>query len=104
MNKCISRVSVRQTSKVVALVYGVLAAPIWILAVLRLFSRTASSSELSPLWLFMSPLIYGVCAYLIALVTCLAYNVVARVVGGIEFTVGERGLDVAEVKGTSASN
>ena len=90
MTKCISRISIRQTSKVVALVYGILASPILILGVMRLFSTTSSSSELSPWWLLLSPLIYGFCAYLIALVACLVYNAVARLVGGIEFTVSER--------------
>jgi len=90
MKKRISSISVSQTSKVIGAVYTVLASPILLWGIVRLFSSSsASSSEVSPGWLLVSPFIYGFCAYVLAVVTCLIYNVVARLFGGIEITISE---------------
>jgi hypothetical protein len=91
MKRQISRISVRQTAKVIGGVYTFLASPILLWGIVRLLSRSAnSSSEVSPVWLLVSPFIYGFCAYVLALMTCLGYNIIARYFGGIEFTTIEK--------------
>jgi hypothetical protein len=89
MKKRVAKISIGQTSKVIAIVYAILASPISLWGLVRLFS-TASSSEVSPGWLIVSPFIYGACSYVLAVVTCLIYNLVARIVGGVEFSIGEQ--------------
>lgn len=87
MTRQISRIVVLQTAKVVGGVYTLLASPILLWAIARLLSASkASSSEVSPLWLLAAPFIYGFCAYIVALMTCVSYNIVARFFGGVEFT------------------
>jgi hypothetical protein len=87
----ISRISIGQTAKVVGAVHAVLASPILLLGIGRLFVRsTPIASEISPIWLFLSPFIYGLGAYIMALMMCLIYNFVARYFGGVEYTTSEK--------------
>ena len=91
MKRQISRISIRQTAKVIGAVYAVLASPILLLGIIRLLAgSTPATSEVSPIWLFLSPFIYGLCAYILALMTCLSYNFVARYFGGVEYTTTEK--------------
>jgi hypothetical protein len=91
MKRRISRISIRQTAKVVGAVHVVLASPILLLGIVTLLTRPSRiTSEVSPIWLFLSPFIYGLCAYLMALIMCLIYNFVARYFGGVEFTTSEK--------------
>jgi len=86
----ISRVSIRQTAKVVGVVHAVLGSPLLLLGIIRLLIRsTPATSAISPIWLFLSPFIYGLCAYILALMMCLIYNFVARYFGGVEYTTSE---------------
>jgi hypothetical protein len=87
----ISRISIGQTAKVVGAVHFVLASPILLLGIISLLIRpTRITSEVSPIWLFLSPFIYGLGAYILALMMCLIYNFVAGHFGGVEFTTSEK--------------
>jgi hypothetical protein len=87
----ISRISIRQTAKVVGVLHAVLASPLLLLGIIWLLTRsTPIASQVSPIWLFLSPFIYGLGAYILALLMCLIYNFVARFIGGVEYTTSEK--------------
>jgi hypothetical protein len=87
----ISRISIGQTAKVVGAVHAVLGSPILLLGIIRVVTRsTPSAIDVSPIWLFLSPFLYGLCAYILALMMCLIYNFVARYFGGVEYTTSEK--------------
>jgi hypothetical protein len=87
----ISRISIRQTAKVVGAVHVVLGSPILLLGIIILLTRsTPITSAVSPIWLLLSPFIYGLGAYILALMMCLIYNFVARYFGGVEYTTSEK--------------
>jgi hypothetical protein len=91
MNIQISRISIRQTAKVVGVLHAVLASPLLLLGIISLLNRsTPTASKISPIWLFLSPFIYGFGAYILALMMCLIYNFVARYIGGVEYTTSEK--------------
>jgi hypothetical protein len=87
----ISRISIRQTAKVVGVLHAVLAAPLLLLGIIRLLTRSMPiASEVSPIWLFLAPFIYALGAYILALMMCLIYNFIARYFGGVEYTTSEK--------------
>ena len=87
----ISRISIGQTAKVVGVLHVVLASPILLVGIICLLVRPARiTNEVSPIWLFLSPFIYGLGAYMMALVMSLIYNFVARYFGGVEFSTSEK--------------
>jgi hypothetical protein len=87
----ISRISIGQTAKVVGAVHAVLASPLLLLGMIGLLTRsTPFTSVVSPIWLFLSPFIYGLGAYILGLMMCLIYNFVARYFGGVEYTTSEK--------------
>jgi hypothetical protein len=91
MKRQISRISIGQTAKVVGAVHVVIASPLLLLGITCLLIRPMLiTSVVSPIWLFLSPLIYGLFAYVMALTMCLIYNIVARYFGGVEFTTSEK--------------
>src|ERR1700722_3216519 len=91
----ISRISIRQTAKVVGAVHAVLASPLLLLGIIRLSIRsTPIASEVSPIWLFLLPFIYALGAYILALMMCLIYNLVAGYFGGVEYTTSEKTVGV----------
>jgi hypothetical protein len=91
MNIQISRISIGQTAKVVGAVHAVLASPLLLLGMIGLLTRsTPFTSVVSPIWLFFSPFIYGLGAYILGLMMCLIYNFVARYFGGVEYTTSEK--------------
>ncbi len=86
----ISRISIRQTAKIVGAVHVVLASPLLVLGMFRLWTRSMPAiSGISPIWLFLAPFIYGLGAYIMAFVMCLIYNFIARHLGGVEYTTSE---------------
>jgi ABC-type dipeptide/oligopeptide/nickel transport system permease component len=90
MTNRVVHVSVHQTAKIVAILYTLMAlvfVPIGVLFALR------QGQEVSWRLLVLVPLLYGLASYVFGAVACWLYNVVAGVVGGIEFTV-ERDEDV----------
>jgi hypothetical protein len=85
MKRQIASISIGQTSKVVALVYGacmVIFIPIGLIALF-----TGAKARPAALLLICAPLIYGVVAYIGTAVACWIYNEIAKRVGGIEFNV-----------------
>ena len=87
----ISRISIRQTAKLVGAVHVVLASPLLLLGMVRLSTRSMPAiREISPIWLFLAPFIYGLGAYILALMMCLIYNFVASYFGGVEYTTSEK--------------
>jgi hypothetical protein len=91
MKRQISRISIGQTAKVVGAVHVVLASPIFLLGIFSSLTRpTRITSEVSPIWLFLSPFIYGRGAYILTLMMCLIYNLIARYFGGVEFNTSEK--------------
>lgn len=87
----ISRISIGQSAKVVGVVHAVLATPVLLLGIVWLLARPMpTTSGFSPIWLFLSPFIYGLAAYILAILMCLIYNFVARYFGGVEYTTSEK--------------
>jgi hypothetical protein len=87
----ISRISIGQTAKIVGALHVVLASPLLLVGIIwPLTHSMPATSKISPVWLFLAPIIYGLGAYLLALMMCLIYNFVARYIGGVEFTTSAK--------------
>lgn len=90
MKKQIVKVSVTQSAKVLAVLYMVMSIPIVVvLAAIGMLGGGGSAL----LAVVLTPLIYGVVAFLGAGLAAWLYNVVANWVGGLEYST----KDVAEV-------
>jgi hypothetical protein len=86
----IARISIGQTAKVVGVIHVVLGLPILLLGIVAMLTRpTWVTSAVSPVWLFLAPFVYGLGAFILAMLMCLIYNIVARYVGGVEYTTSE---------------
>lgn len=84
MKKQITNVSVHQSSKVIALVYGafmLLFVPFGLVLLV-----VGGEQRLLGVFLLLAPVIYGVVAYLSFGLMALVYNLVAARFGGVEFT------------------
>lgn len=82
----ITRFSVHQTAKVVALGYFC-----FTLIFIPFFLFIAFQDAGPMKWFFVAaPLAYGVLGYLFTAFACVVYNFLARRVGGIEFAVSNR--------------
>jgi hypothetical protein len=87
----ISRISIGQTAKVVGVLHVVLGAPVLLLAIIAIVTHsTRITSVVSPMWLVLAPLMYGLGAYLMAFVMCVIYNFIAKYFGGVEYTTSEK--------------
>ena len=87
MRRQIIRLSVRQTAKVLAILYaamGLLLVPIFVVMSV-VTPQEAGGFGIGVALVF--PVIYGVLGYVFVALGCLLYNVVARWVGGIEVEV-----------------
>ena len=83
LTKRISHISVHQTSKVFAILYvaiGLLFIPIGVVMIL------AGQMVMGIIYVLM-PFIYGIIGYPLAALMCWIYNLIAKGVGGVEFTV-----------------
>ena len=82
----ITRISIRQTSKVVAVMYGIFG---FVYTPFLLFSEVESPPEEQiGLWIWiLLPVMLAAFMYLATAVSCAIYNGVAKRVGGIEFTM-----------------
>jgi hypothetical protein len=81
----ITRFAVHQTAKVVALLYLC-----FTIIFIPFFLTVAFAGEdLGAMrWFFLfAPVVYGVLGYLFTAFACVLYNVLAKRVGGIEFTL-----------------
>ncbi len=94
MKKQIQSISSHQTSKVLACIYIAITIPFMFIGLLAfIFGAPVKSPDGQaptnfPWLLFIfAPLIYGVFGYIFSRLGCLVYNLVAKFVGGFEFTV-----------------
>jgi hypothetical protein len=81
--KRLAHISIHQTSKVLAILYivlGLLFIPIGVILII-------SGQMVMGIVYVLMPFIYGIIGYPLAAVMCWVYNMVAKSVGGIEFTV-----------------
>jgi hypothetical protein len=83
MKSRIARISVHQTSKTLAFIYGLLALLITPFMVIFSLSEPVDESVPAVVWLFF-PLIYAALAYPGFAILFLIYNFVAKRAGGIE--------------------
>jgi hypothetical protein len=89
MKKQITRISVVQTSKVVALLYAIMSLLYTIIGVFMVVFGSHKVKMLGMVYVFM-PILMLALGFLLTLLGCWLYNVVAKWVGGIEFTVEEK--------------
>jgi len=89
MSKQITRVAVLQNSKVIALLYTLMSL---IYTVIGVFMLVLGSGEIKFLAIFyiIMPVFTLIFGFLMMLLCCWLYNVVAGWVGGIEVTVEEK--------------
>lgn len=87
MKKQITRISPHQTAKVAAVFYMLFCLIFVPIGILMLIF--GGKERLAGLLFFAAPVLYGVMGYLFVGLACLVYNLIARFVGGIEFTVQE---------------
>jgi len=86
MKKRIQSIAINQTSRIIALVYFVLMALIFVpLGVMAAFEQSVSAG----LAFIALPFIYGFAIYLLSLVGCWVYNKLAPHIGGIEVTLSD---------------
>ena len=83
MRRQITRVSVGQTSKVIASIYFVVAVVIAIIAFITV-SATGSTAY-SPMLILLFPVIYGIIIWLVFALMLSVYNMIAARLGGVEF-------------------
>lgn len=83
----IVNVSVAQSAKVVAVLYTVISLPV--LLIMAVAGAFQGSLGVVLLAVVIAPLIYGVITFLFAGLGAWLYNVVARQVGGFEYSVKE---------------
>lgn len=87
MRHRLTQISVAKTAGVLAIVYLVLSALFFIpFGLLALAIPQLRPPVWGPLFLFVMPLFYAVCGFLVICLFALIYNVVASRTGGIEVT------------------
>ena len=89
MKKQITRISVIQTSKVVALMYALISLLYTVLGLFMVIFGSGAIRAAGVLYIFM-PVIMIIFGFLFMLLFCWIYNVVAGWVGGVEFNVEEK--------------
>ncbi|CAN7273292.1 hypothetical protein [Massilia sp. LjRoot122] len=87
MKKQIVNVSVVQSAKVLAVLYMLISLPVLaVMAVIGVFAGNVGSAILM---LLIAPLIYGLITFLCTGLLAWLYNLVARRLGGLEFSTEE---------------
>jgi hypothetical protein len=90
MRQQVSHISVHQTAKVLAIIYGVLGL---IFSPLIWLASRGTPDEAMPLWLVvLFPLLYAVFGYIATAIGAAVYNAVAARIGGVEVTLTEPSL------------
>ncbi|MES2018867.1 MAG: DUF3566 domain-containing protein [Pseudomonadota bacterium] len=87
MKKQIINVSMFQTSKVIAALYFAVSIPFLVIAALFMMATHTPGMGIGMLLIF--PVIYAVCGFIFTLIGAAIYNMVASMVGGIEYTTKE---------------
>lgn len=88
MKKQITHISPLQTAKVFALLYFIITLPFAALMALC-FSMSPASSHFPVAMIFIAPFAYAILGFIFTVFGAWVYNLVARWVGGIEFTTAE---------------
>ena len=88
MKKQITSISPFQTAKVIALLYLLVSLPIVLLMGVAL-SFAPGSKAPSMIVLVLMPVLYMVFGFIFTVIGAWLYNLVAKFVGGIEFTTSE---------------
>ncbi|MCC2956013.1 hypothetical protein LK542_10345 [Massilia sp. IC2-477] len=91
----IVNVSVAQTAKVLTLLYIVMSLPF--LAIGAVFGAFGGGVGVVILTLLIAPLIYGVITFLCTGLVAWLYNVVAKRVGGLEYSIEEMSASTSKV-------
>ena len=86
MKKQIKSVSILQTSKVIALFYVLISLIYSFIGVLMVAFGSVPMKAMGVVYILM-PLLMGGFGFLMMLLCCWLYNVIAKWVGGVEFTV-----------------
>ena len=84
MRQQIARLSVHQTAKVFAVIYGLLG--LVFLPIMWLATSFTAENEFGAggLWMLIFPAMYAVFGYVFTAIACVIYNWVAGMIGGIE--------------------
>ena len=93
MKKQIVHVSVVQTAKVAACLYFVMSIPFVLLGMIPVMLAGGGTRGMSVGMLIAMPVIYLVFGFLFTMLGAWIYNMVAKAVGGIEFTTVEVGSE-----------
>jgi hypothetical protein len=83
MRRQITRVSVGQTSMVIASLYFVVAVVVAVIAFIAV--SVTGANNFSPLLILLFPIIYGIVIWLVFALMLSVYNMVAARIGGVEF-------------------
>lgn len=84
MKMQLTRISPRQSSNVISAFYAVATLPLVLASLLMLLF---SDNTVIAVFLLFSPIVYGITAYLMSAIICWLYNLVAKQMGGIEFSL-----------------
>ena len=89
MKKQITRISVLQTSKVVALFYALISLIYTIIGIFMIALASGPMKFIGMIYVVM-PIFMLTVGFLMMLLCCWLYNIVAKWVGGVEVTVEEK--------------
>ncbi len=84
MRHQIARVSVHQTAKVLAVIYGLIGLVFVPIMWLATSFAPDTGSNFGGAWVLIFPVMYAVFGYVFTAIGCLIYNWVAGMIGGIE--------------------
>ena len=88
----IRRIGVLQTAKVLAVLYFVLGALIFIpIGLIQLATGQAGKGPLPVVVVFLFPLLYGIGGFVAVVMMCWLYNVVAGWLGGVAIELDREG-------------
>ena len=84
MRQQIARLSVHQTAKVLAVIYGLLGLVFLPLVWISTSFTAENEFGIGGMWMLIFPLMYAVFGYIFTAIGCLIYNWVSGMIGGIE--------------------
>lgn len=88
MKKQITSISPLQAAKVSALLYFIITIPFVVLMAIG-FSMSPASNHFPIVMIFIMPFAYAIAGFIFTIFGAWIYNLVAKWVGGIEFTTSE---------------
>ena len=88
MKKQISRISVAQTSKVVAILYVAFSLLYSVIGIPMILFGGSEIKVMGTMYLFM-PILAGIFGFIFVALGCWVYNLVAGKFGGVEFEVAD---------------